>query len=42
MSAVTFPIIGKKWSLVALAVPFIGGWLLLFFAQNVAMLLIGR
>ena len=42
LAAVTFPIIGKKWSLVALAIPFIGGWLLLCFAQSVAMLLIGR
>ena len=42
LSAVTFPIIGKKWSLVALAIPFIGGWFLLCFAKSLAMLLIGR
>ena len=37
-----FSFIGKKWSLVAVCIPFIGGWLLLVFAQNSAMFLIGR
>ena len=41
-AAFAFNFIGKKWSLVGLSIPFIGGWLLLVFATNSAMLLIGR
>jgi len=37
-----FSFIGKKWSLVSLAIPFIGGWLMLVFAENTALLLVGR
>ena len=41
-SALLFPKIGKKWTLISLSVPFIAGWLLLFFAHNVVMILVGR
>ena len=41
-AAVTFPRIGKKWSLIALSLPFVAGWLLLCFASNYSMLLAGR
>ena len=33
---------GKKWTLIALALPFTLGWLLLLFASNLTMLLAGR
>jgi len=42
VGAFAFPIIGKKWSLIGLVFPFIGGWVLLLTASNYAMLLIGR
>merc|ERR1712123_356081 len=34
IAAFSFPTIGKKWSLIALSVPFIGGWIILVFAKN--------
>ena len=41
-SALAFQFAGKKWTLVAVSFPFIGGWLLLVLAENTAMLLLGR
>ena len=41
-SAFAFPIIGKKWSLIGLVFPFIGGWIILLLASNYGMLLAGR
>ncbi|XP_035790881.1 facilitated trehalose transporter Tret1-2 homolog isoform X1 [Anopheles albimanus] len=35
-------IIGRKWSMLAMVLPLILGWLLIIFAENVAMLLVGR
>jgi predicted MFS family arabinose efflux permease len=40
--AFSFPTIGKKWTLIALSVPFIGGWVVLVFANSYGMLLAGR
>jgi predicted MFS family arabinose efflux permease len=40
--AFSFPAIGKKWTLIALSVPFIGGWVVLVFANSYGMLLAGR
>ena len=40
--AVGFPRIGKKWFLLALSLPFVAGWLIILFADNYAMLLVGR
>ena len=42
VAAVAFQLIGKKWTLIAVSVPFIAGWLLLLLAKNSAMLLVGR
>ena len=43
VSAAAFQFIGKKWTLMVVSVPFIGGWVLLTFAkEDAAMLLIGR
>jgi hypothetical protein len=42
ISAFSFPTIGKKWTLIALSVPFIGGWIVLLFANSYGMLLAGR
>ena len=38
----SFNIIGKKWSLVLLSLPFITGWLLLYFALSSVSFIIGR
>ena len=40
--AFAFPVIGKKWSLIGLVFPFIGGWVILLLSSNYAMLLVGR
>lgn len=40
--AAAFAFIGKKYLMVSLAIPFIGGWVMLFFAKNALFLLIGR
>jgi len=42
LAAFSFPTIGKKWTLIALSVPFIGGWVVLLFANSYGMLLAGR
>ena len=36
------PRIGKKWTMIILALPFIAGWVLIVFAVNAPMLYIGR
>lgn len=41
-ATLAFEYFGKKWTLVAVSFPFIGGWLLLLLARNTAMLLLGR
>merc|ERR1711971_881263 len=41
-AAVGFPRIGKKWFLLALSLPFVAGWVIILFADNYAMLLVGR
>lgn len=33
---------GRKWTMISLVAPFMVGWILVIFAQNFAMLLIGR
>ena len=40
--AFAFPVIGKKWSLIGLVFPFIGGWVILLLSSNYAMLLVCR
>lgn len=35
-------IIGRKWSMLGLVVPFTIGWALIIWAQNLAMMIIGR
>ncbi|XP_058063784.1 facilitated trehalose transporter Tret1 isoform X2 [Anopheles bellator] len=35
-------IIGRKWSMLSMVLPLVLGWLLIIFAENVAMLLVGR
>merc|ERR1719341_584445 len=43
IASVAFQFIGKKWTLIVVSVPFIGGWVLLTLAkEDAAMLLIGR
>ncbi|XP_055606707.1 facilitated trehalose transporter Tret1-like [Uranotaenia lowii] len=47
-AAICFPIgilmkiIGRKWAMLAMALPLILGWLLIIFATNVAMMMVGR
>ncbi|XP_055608948.1 facilitated trehalose transporter Tret1-like isoform X2 [Uranotaenia lowii] len=47
-AAVCFPIgilmkmIGRKWAMLTMALPLILGWLLIIFASNVAMMMVGR
>ncbi|XP_061508112.1 facilitated trehalose transporter Tret1-2 homolog isoform X1 [Anopheles gambiae] len=35
-------LIGRKWSMLAMVLPLVLGWLLIIFAENVAMLMVGR
>jgi len=42
VASAAFAFIGKKYLMVSLAIPFIGGWVMLFFAKNALFLLIGR
>ena len=42
ISAISFKIIGKKWSLIALSLPFISGWILLCLASSPLTFIIGR
>lgn len=35
-------IIGRKWSMLSLVIPFTIGWVLLIWASNLAMMIIGR
>ena len=41
-AALSFPTIGKKWTLIVLSIPFIAGWLALVFANSYSLLLAGR
>lgn len=41
-SGFVIDIVGRKLTLLILGVPFIGGWLLIAFAQNVGMMMGGR
>ena len=34
--------VGKRWTMIILALPFIIGWLLIMLAENAAMLYAGR
>ena len=40
--AISFNFIGKKWSLILLSLPFISGWILLYFASSPIAFIIGR
>ncbi|KFB38860.1 AGAP001027-PA-like protein [Anopheles sinensis] len=35
-------LIGRKWSMLAMVLPLVLGWLLIIFAENVAMMMVGR
>lgn len=39
---IVMDIIGRKWAMLSLSVPFVIGWILLVTADNVAMLMVGR
>lgn len=35
-------LVGRKWSMLSLVIPFTIGWALLIWAQNVAMMIVAR
>jgi len=42
VGSLIFPFLGKKYTMIAACIPFIGGWLIMVFASNTGMLLAGR
>jgi len=42
LTVLLFPKIGKKWTMLSLVIPFIGGWVLLIFSSQTWMFLLGR